>query len=201
MILRLLTLLCTLTIGDAAQLAQAAAVDPAAAQVQTLHAALLKSMQAGAAQSTSERFRILQPVIEQVFDLPAVTRLAVGSAWSGFSPEQQAAVIAAFTRFTVANYTHNFHDFDGQKFEIDDNVLTRGQDKVVRTRIIPAHDTPAILLYRMHETGGNWKILDVYSNGVSELALRRSDFAAALAAGGAAELIAHLNKSSDGLLK
>jgi len=48
---------------------------------------------------------------------------------------------------------------------------------------------------------GTWKILDVYSNGVSELALRRSDFAAAIASGGAPVLIAHLNKASDGLMK
>jgi phospholipid transport system substrate-binding protein len=53
----------------------------------------------------------------------------------------------------------------------------------------------------MHEVEGNWKILDVYSNGVSELALRRSDFAAAIASGGAPTLITHLNKASDGLMK
>ena len=120
---------------------------------------------------------------------------------ANFSPDQQTAVIAAFTRFTVANYAHNFRDFDGQKFEMDDNVLTRGQDKIVRTRVIPAHDVPVSLLYRMHEVAGSWKILDVYSNGVSELALRRSDFAAAIASGGAPVLIAHLNKASDGLMK
>jgi ABC-type transporter MlaC component len=53
----------------------------------------------------------------------------------------------------------------------------------------------------MHEVDGIWKIVDVYANGVSELALRRSDFAAALASGGAPVLIAHLNKGSDGLMK
>ena len=140
-------------------------------------------------------------MIEQVFALPLVTRLAVGPDWANFSPQQQKAVIAAFTRFTIANYAYNFRDFDGQKFEIDDNVLTRGTDKIVRTRVIPAHDTPVSLLYRMHEVNGTWKIVDVYSNGVSELTLRRSDFAAMLAAGGAPVLIAHLDKSSDRLMK
>ncbi len=181
--------------------ARAASADPALTQVQTLNEALLKSMRAGASESMSERYRSLEPVIEQTFALPLVTRLAVGADWSNFSPDEQKAVIAAFTRFTVANYAHNFHDYDGQKFEIDDNVLTRGQDKVVRTRIIPVHDTPATLLYRMHEVDGAWKIVDVYSNGVSELALRRADFAAALAAGGAPVLIEHLNKASEGLTK
>ena len=135
------------------------------------------------------------------FALPLVTRLAVGPDWAKFPPDQQKAVITAFTRFTVANYAHNFNDYDGQKFEIEDNVLTRGEDKIVRTRIIPTHDTPVSLLYRMHQVDGTWRIVDVYSNGVSELAQRRTDFAAALAAGGPPELISHLNKASDLLLK
>jgi phospholipid transport system substrate-binding protein len=194
-------LLCVVILTPVADRAYAAVSDPAAIQVQTLTASLLKSMQAGTTISMTERYRNLEPVIEQVFALPLVTRLSVGPEWTTFSPEQQKTLIAAFSRFTVANYAHNFRDFDGQKFEIDDNVLSRGGDKIVRTRVIPVHDTPVSLLYRMHEVDGTWKIVDVYSNGVSELALRRSDFATAIASGGAPTLIAHLNKASDGLMK
>jgi phospholipid transport system substrate-binding protein len=181
--------------------ALAATGDPAVNQVQTLTDALLKSMRAGTTISMTARYKQLEPVIEQVFAMPLVTRLAVGPEWANFPPDQQKALIAAYTRFTVANYAHNFHDFDGQKFEIDDNVLSRGEDKAVRTRVIPAHDVPVSLLYRMREVDGTWKVIDVISDGVSQLALRRSDFAVAIAAGGAPALITHLNKSGDALLK
>lgn len=179
----------------------AAVSDPAAMQIQTLNNSLLQSMHAGASLSMNERYRQLEPVIEKVFALPLVTRLSVGPDWTNIPPDQQKALIAAFTRYTVANYAHNFRDFDGQRFEIDDNVSTRGQDKVVRTQIIPAHDTPVSLLYRMHEVDGVWKIIDVDDNGVSELISRRTDWSVALASGGAPGLIAHLNKISDDLLK
>jgi phospholipid transport system substrate-binding protein len=181
--------------------ATAAVSDPAAVQVQTLTTSLLKSMRAGPAASMAERYRNLEPVIDQVFALPLMTRLAVGPDWANFSPEQQRALITAFSRFTIANYAYNFRDFDGQRFEIDDNVPSRGDDKIVRTRLISPHDTAASLLYRMHEVNGIWRIVDVYYNGVSELTVRRSDFAAAIASGGAPVLIAHLNKASDGLMK
>ena len=194
-------LLCTLFFILVAESAVAAVSDPAAIQVQSLNASLLKSMKAGSSISMTERYKQLEPVIEQVFAMPLVTRLAVGPEWANFSPDQQKAMIAAYTRFTVANYAHNFHDFDGQRFEIDDNVLSRGDDKVVRTRVIPTHDLPVSLLYRMHEVDGTWRVVDVISDGVSQLALRRSYFAVALAAGGAPALIAHLNKSSDALMK
>jgi phospholipid transport system substrate-binding protein len=194
-------LVCAVFLMAVADSAHGAVSDPAAVQVQTLTDALLKSMRAGTTISMTERYKQLEPVIEQVFAMPLVTRLAVGPEWAKFSPDQQKALIAAYTRFTVANYAHNFHDFDGQRFEIDDNVLSRGDDKVVRTRVIPAHDVPVSLLYRMHEVDGTWKVIDVISDGVSQLALRRSDFAVAIAAGGAPALLAHLSKSSDALLK
>jgi phospholipid transport system substrate-binding protein len=194
-------LLCTLVFALTAGSAHAAVSDPAAIQVQTLTTALLKSMQAGPAVSMTERYRNLQPVIEQVFALPLMTHLAVGPDWANFRPEQQQALVAAFRRYTIANYAHNFREFDGQKFEIDDNVSSRGDAKIVRTRLIPPHDVPVNLLYRMREVDGIWKIIDVNSDGVSELSLRRSDFAAAIGAGGAPVLIAYLNKISDGLMK
>jgi phospholipid transport system substrate-binding protein len=198
---KLMPVLCTVVFALFADATRAATSDPAAAPVQTLTAALLQSMKAGSTWSMTERFRQLEPVIEQVFALPIVTRLAVGPEWASFTPDQQKALIAAFTRFTVANYASNFHSFDGQKFEMEDNVLSRGTDKIVRTHVIPAHDAPVSLLYRTREVDGSWRIIDVYSDGVSSLALRRSDFASAIAAGGAPELLAYLNRTSDDLMK
>jgi phospholipid transport system substrate-binding protein len=194
-------LLCAAALMAVTAPAYGAVSDPGAIQVQTLTDALLKSMRAGTTISMTERYKQLEPVIEQVFAMPLVTRLAVGPEWANFPPDQQKALIAAYTRFTVANYAHNFHDYDGQKFEIDDKVLSRGDDEVVRTRVIPAHDVPVSLLYRLRQVEGTWKVIDVISDGVSQLALRRSDFAGAIAAGGAPALLTHLNKSSDALLK
>jgi len=193
--------LCALLLTPVADAAHAAPSDPAALPVQTLTASLLKSMRAGAAATMAQRFRDLEPAIEQAFALRLMTRVSVGPDWTSFSPEQQQAVIAAFSRYTVANYAYNFREFNGQKFEIDDNVVSRGEYKIVQTRVITVNDPPANLLYRMREVDGAWKIVDVIYNGVSELTLRRTDFSAAIASGGAPVLIAHLNKVSDDLMK
>jgi phospholipid transport system substrate-binding protein len=198
---RLVTVLGVALLAWAIGWAQAADGDPAATQVQSLSTALLESMRAGSTISTTERYRKLEPVIEQVFALPLVTRLSVGPDWAHFSPDQQQALIAAFTRFTVANYVHNFRTFDGQKFEVDGNVTTRGQHKVVSSQLIPAHDSPVSFHYWMQEVDGSWKIVDIYAEGVSQLALHRTDFVAAIAGGGAPALLEHLKEASDSLMK
>src|SRR5215469_6944207 len=96
--------LCVLILTPAVDCAHAAASEPAVTQVQTLTSALLKAMQAGPHASMTERYRQLKPVVEQTFALPFMTRLSVGPDWAKFSPEQQKALIAAFSRYTIANY-------------------------------------------------------------------------------------------------
>jgi phospholipid transport system substrate-binding protein len=186
---------CAVTRGDAR------AADRAAIEVKTLSASLLKSMRAGRSESMTERYRDLKPVIEEVFALPLMTRLSVGPSWARFSPRQQQALVKAFSRFTIANYAHNFRSFDGEKFQVDEKVVRRGPEEVVRAQIIPANDTPANLLYLMEKVDGLWRVVDVYYNGISQLALHRADFASAIGSGGAPVLIAHLNKVSDDLMK
>jgi phospholipid transport system substrate-binding protein len=175
--------------------------DPSAVQVQHLDSALLESMQAGPAISVGDRYHTLEPVIEQAFDLPLMTSLAVGPDWASFSVEQQRAAITAFTRLTIASYAHNFRVYNGERFEIDGNVVSRGIDKVVQTHLIPRHDQPVSLIYRMRESGGIWKIIDVYYGSISQLTTRRSDFAGPLASGGVQALVTHLNSLSDDLMK
>ena len=201
MIPKYVVLLSALGFAPLSNSAYAAISDPAAIQVQRLDTSLLESMRAGSSLAITDRYRKLEPVIEQVFDLPVMTRLAIGPAWTNFSAEQQQAAITAFTRLTIASYVHNFREFGGERFEMDNNILSRGADKIVQAKFISPHDAPASLLYRMRESGGLWKIIDVYYDGISELTMHRSDFTAAIAAGGAPVLIAHLNKLSDDLMK
>jgi phospholipid transport system substrate-binding protein len=177
------------------------AADPAATQVESFNNALLESMKAGATVGSADRYQRLAPVIERVFDLRAMTGFAVGPAWSGFSAEEQQATIAAFTRLTVASYAHNFREFGGERFEIDPNVAARGTDKIVQTQLASPNKTPVSLVYRMRESGGAWKIIDIYYGAVSQLTIRRSDFAGPVAAGGAQALILHMNSLSEGLTK
>ncbi len=192
---------CVLGFAPLTEQVYAAANDPAAIQIERLHTALLKSMQAGSRMPLAERYRNLQPVIEQVFDLSLMTRLSIGPPWAELSQEQQQVSLAAFRRLTIASYAFNFREFDGEKFEIEDIVASRGVYKVVQAHLISPHDTPESLSYQMHEVEGVWKIVDVYYDGVSELTIRRSDFAAALASGGTPVLIAHMNRLGNSLMR
>jgi phospholipid transport system substrate-binding protein len=175
--------------------------DQATRQVTAFTSALLDTMRQARQLGINGRFNQLKPVVEETFDLSTMTRLAVGTAWATVPAADQQALTEAFERMTLASYARNFDDYSGEKFVVDPNVQTRGTDRLVSTTLVRPKDTPIPMIYRMRETQGNWKIVDIYLNGyVSELATRRSDFAATMAAGGSSALIKRINALSDKLL-
>ena len=191
-------LLALLLVGPPA--AALAAADPAAAQIERFDAALLTAMRGGASLGVKGRARVLTPTVDAVFNIPVMTRFAVGPSWATMSDADHQALAEAFKRLVVANYAHNF-DGEGVQFDLAANVETRGPDKLVQCKIVPAHGDPANVLYRMRGDGGSWKVIDVYyNNSISELTTKRADFASSLASGGAKALIAHIDAQIDKLM-
>jgi len=185
-------LLMAMTVPAGAQ-AQEAGVAP----VQALDDGLLTIMKGAKSLGFAGRTARISPVVDQVFDLPLMTRLSVGPSWTGFSAADQSALVAAFRRMTIAQYAANFDGWAGESFTIDPKVEVRGTDRLVKTTLKSARDKPVSLAYRLRQTGGSWRIIDVfYQNSISQLATRRSDFANILANGGAKALVAHLNQLS-----
>ncbi|MDB5437174.1 MAG: hypothetical protein JWR47_3431 [Phenylobacterium sp.] len=189
-----------LALAAAPPAAHAQQADPAAAQIEKFDDAVLDVMKRAKQLGPRGRFEALQPVIERTFDLPAMTRFAVGSAWNNLSAEDKAALVKAFTRMTVATYAHNFDSYGGEKFTVE-KVDTRGPDKLVHTRLTGS-GAPTQLAYRMRQDGGVWKVIDVYYNStVSSVLGQRSEYAATLNSGGAQALIRKLNSRGDQLIQ
>jgi phospholipid transport system substrate-binding protein len=196
-----LSLAATALAGVMATAAVAATADPAGQTIERLDDGLISAMKAGKPAGPQGRYKIMTPIVEQVFDLPTMVRFAVGPDWAKIAPADQTTLLAAFRRFTIANYAKNFDGYAGQKIVVQPDVQTRGLDKLVKTQMTGG-GSDVTLSYRMRQSGDAWKVIDVYYNGaISQLTTQRSDFSAALASGGAKALIAKLDAQSDKLLK
>lgn len=174
--------------------AWAQAADPAQATVRMLDDGLVAIMKAGKAAGVAGRSQRIGPVIDRTFDLPLMTRLAIGPRWTSLAAADQQALVAAFRRLTVSQYARNFDGYSGEQFTIAPQVEVRGGDKLVRTTLTGS-GAPIPIAYRLRQTGSGWRIIDVfYKNAISQLATRRADFAGVLASGGAKALVQHLDQ-------
>jgi len=180
------------------QSAQAQGADPAVAQVQGFYDALQASMKAGG--TAKSRYEKLKPAIEKAFDLPAMTAAAVGPAWATASDADKKTLVDAFSRMTIANYAKNFDSYSGEKFTVEPASIARGSDHYVKSSLKTSSETIAFN-YRLHQVGSDWKVTDVLLAGnISQMAQKRSDFAATLASGGVGALTKRLNALSDQML-
>lgn len=176
----------------------AQAQDAATAPVQALDDGLIAIMKGGKAMGFTGRAARIGPVVDRVFDLPLMTRLAVGPSWTTMSASDKSALVAAFRRQTIAQYAGNFDGWSGETLTIDPKVDVRGGDRLVRTVLKSPKGSPTQLAYRLRQGAGGWRVIDVfYQNSISQLATRRSDFARILTTGGGKGLVAHLDQLSD----
>ncbi len=175
------------------------------APVTALTAALRSVMQAGRSTPFATRAAALRPAVERAFNLPAILAASVGPRYAGFSASDKAALLAAFTDFTVATWVSNFDEYNGEVFTVSPQTRRVGQDEVVTTSIVPLTGEPTRLDYVMRQEGKgggpqDWKAVDILLNGtISRVAVQRSDFRSLVSGGDPAPLIASLRKRAASL--
>ena len=168
----------------------ASAADPAVAHIERFYGGLLAVMKEAKRLSFDERYKRLAPTITQTFDLGLMTRLAVGPAWTQLGADQQQRLTAAFSRYTISMYANRFDDYGGERFEISPAATANANGTLVKTWLVKSDGEKVVLNYLARQETGSWKVIDVYLSGtVSELATRRSEFAAVLQRSGADGLV------------
>ena len=165
--------------------------------VQSLYDALLSTMKNGRTLGQSGRFKQLEPVIRRTFDIPSMARLSVGSSWATLTEAQRQQVTESLGRYISAIYADRFDNYVGQRLQVTGEQLAAA-GVMVRSQIVKTNGELVTVNYMMHRNGNSWLISDIYLDGaISEVATRRSEFAAILKSQGIDGLIAALNRKAD----
>jgi phospholipid transport system substrate-binding protein len=165
--------------------------------VQRLYDTLLSTMKNGHSLGQSGRFVQLEPVVRRSFDIASMARLSVGSVWAALSEAQRQQITESYGRYISAIYAERFDSYAGQKLQVTDEQPAAA-GVMVRSQIVKANGEPVKVDYMMRKNGDSWLISDVYLDGaISEVATRRSEFAAILRNEGIDGLIAALNRKAN----
>jgi phospholipid transport system substrate-binding protein len=168
--------------------------------IESFHATLLGLMREARQLGVRGRYSRLEPVMARVFDLPAMTRIAVGPPWTGFTPADQAALTTAFTRWSIATYANRFDGYSGETFQtLGSQDLANGT--LVRTQLNrTGGEGPVLLSYLLRGTPP--RVVDIYLTGtISELASRRAEFTSLIREGGPSRVTRELEARTERLLR
>ncbi|MCH7555624.1 MAG: ABC transporter substrate-binding protein [Proteobacteria bacterium] len=172
-----------------------AAESPARRIVEALHGSLLDIMMSADALGFEGRRDYITPVMEESYDMALIARASTGRYWRRASDDQKRRIIEAITRLSITIYATRFSGFSGEQFRtLSDEPAPRGT-VLVKTEIVKSDGDTVALNYLMRETAGEWRIIDVYLDGIySEIALKRADYAGILKRAGFDGLFAEIEK-------
>lgn len=180
--------------------AEAATANPSQV-VARFHDGLLDIMKNAQTLGVKGRYESLAPSIKQSFHLRLMVQVAASSYWRKASPEQIEKLVQAFTRLSISTYASQFDGFSGQSFETRGEKPGPQKTTLVETRIIDPGSDPVELIYVTRLFKGQWRIIDVLvDSGISQLAVRRSEYRQVLRTKGIDGLISTLNAKADQLL-
>lgn len=137
---------------------------------------------------------VLRKQLDDVYHLPVMARIAVGSHWRKLNPAQQTTLVTHFSRLTLATYASRFNGWSGEKFEMRGVQQVRDKTVLVKTAIIRPNDSPVEINYLMRRFEAGWKVIDVFlKESYSELATKRSEYSSVLRRQGFDALIRQLD--------
>ncbi|MDR4651908.1 MAG: ABC transporter substrate-binding protein [Nitrosomonas sp.] len=151
--------------------------DSAYAAVYDLQQSLLQSMRDGAQLGFSGRVEFLTPVVKRTHDIDLIIKTIIGATlWNTLNQEQHDSIIETFRQLSIVTYAGQFKQYDGEQFNfIEQRDLPREQ-KLVRSQLIQNNGDIVNFDYVLHHTDGKWMIINILFDGVSDLAIKRSEY-------------------------
>jgi phospholipid transport system substrate-binding protein len=201
---RLLWLLPVLALGAGG--AARAADAPAEPDAMILHLSegVLDALRADKAIQAGDFARVQKLVDEKVMpslDFDKMTRLAVGRAWRGATPEQRKALTDQFRTLLLRTYSGALARVTDHRVRLRPSRggADAGGDVIVRTQVVPGQGEPIDLDYRLERVDAGWRIYDFNVMGVWLVENYKTEFASALSQGGLDALIQSLTDKNQRL--
>ena len=169
--------------------------------VEKFQSDLIAVMKDGKKLGYAGRYDKLKDPVANSHDLTKIARIVVGKEGEKLSGEQQQKLVDVFSRLSIASYAHNFKDYSGEAFVFDSEEETTRGGVVVHSHLNIPDDKPVKFDYMLKEKGNSWRIINIIANGVSDLALKRSEYTTILQREGFDALIAKINEKIDNYSK
>ena len=138
------------------------------------------------------RYEMLAPVITATHDLPYIARFVLRRSWKDLSPNQQASFSQLFETLSIMNYASRFAGLDRDALRILHAEHLGASRAQVIASLSTADDRTVALSYTLHLKGEEWRIINIIADGVSDLALRRSEYTRLLENDGFTGLVSHI---------
>lgn len=147
-------------------------------------------------------YELIQELVLPHFDFTSMSKWVLGkSNWKGASVEQRDEFVSQFRTLLVRTYAKALLEYSQEEVIVNEVLKNPKSNLVtVKTEVAqPGGDTGIPINYRMHISGGEWKVVDVAVDGISLVRSYRGSFASEIKANGLDSLLGKLVEKNNKL--
>lgn len=132
------------------------------------------------------------------FDIPLMARFTLGRHWKTASAEQKATYLKVFSKFLLNQYATKIAGAKVASFDVQSAQRAGRRDVMVQSRITQGNGQVLKLVWRMRQSNGQFRVIDVVAEGISLALTKRQEFAAIIKSNGGdvAQLIDRLRNTA-----
>ena len=109
-------------------------------------------------------------------DIPFIAKTVVGRYWETFNNKQKSKFVETFSKLSIATYTYHFDAYSGERFNFISEKDLSDSRILIQTQLIKSDGGKAQLDYMLHRNENQWRIINIITDGVSDLALKWADY-------------------------
>ena len=175
--------------------------DSPQAVVAQFQGALVEVMKEAKTLGVRGRFERLNPIVDRAFHIPLMTQIATASAWAETGDDKRHDMVNAFRRMNISTLATLFDGYSGETFKIVGEREGPQNTRIVETLLTKPDKSTNEIAYVARQFSSRWYLIDVVvDRGISEISVRRSEYARILKDQGVDGLVKTLNSKADELL-
>jgi len=127
-----------------------------------------------------ERQQRFRDLFQKAFDVPKIARFVVGRHWNQATPDDQSKYLQVFGSYVSTIYAGQFSQYQGESFKTTGARQIGDGESVVQSEIVRAGNPSIQIGFRVDNSSGAFKIVDVTVEGVSLIVTKRDEFGSVL---------------------
>ena len=133
-----------------------------------------------------EQERRFKDIVHEYIAFKSIARWVLGGRhWRAASEEQREKYLSLFEELMVATYAHRFQNYAGEKLTVTGTRVIDADQTLVQTTLLrPNAEKPLRVDWRVRETKGVYRVIDIMIEGLSMAQSQRSEFSSLLRSNG-----------------
>ncbi len=127
-----------------------------------------------------ERRAALVPILREGLDIPLMAKTVLGEAWGDASPATREDFTLLYGDYLIGTVTRRMESYSGESIAIKETSRSGASDFLVASNIVDAQGHATRAVWRVRDTAGAYRVIDVQIDGISLVATTRQEFASVI---------------------